>query len=488
MDSPVESFVQPLRDGIEARAAIDRRALAAFRIGLGAILLVDITLRARFLAAFYTDAGVLPRSTLRELYPLVGRVSLHGLSGGVALQVVLFVLAGVAALALLVGYRSRLAAVLSFIFLLSLHARNPLVLNSGDSLLRQLLFWALFLPIGARWSLDAGRVSVRSDRVASVASAAILLQVVVVYAVNAAVKLRGGRWTEGTALQYVFSLDRYTVLLGTGLAELPWLLAVLERVWLAMLALSWLLLVLHGRARTAFATLFVAAHLGMALTLQLGVFPFVSIAGLLVFFHSGVWDECDARIVRPLGRRLPALGSPSRFRSHDLSAANRRRARRVATVAVALALVVMLGYNAVTLAVDGSVPAGDAGLDIGEPHWRMFAPNPPSTDGWYVVRGELASETVIDALHGGPATWDRPPDLAATYRSARWRKFLTALRWREDRSLYRSLAGHACRRWSDRGLSVVTIYFLAEPTNIDGPDPRERRHLGRFECGEFSLT
>ena len=29
--------------------------------------------------------------------------------------------------------------------------RNPLVIDGGDDFLRMLLFWGLFLPLGARW-------------------------------------------------------------------------------------------------------------------------------------------------------------------------------------------------------------------------------------------------------------------------------------------------------------------------------------------------
>ncbi len=476
-----------------AQVGIDRRALGAFRIALGAVLLLDLALRSRSLVAFYTDAGVLPRSTLTAVYPVVGRLSLHALSGAAWVQVALFVLAAGAAVSLLVGYRSRLAAGMSLVLLLSLHARNPLVLNAGDSLLRQLLFWGLFLPLGARWGVDARRASTSGNRLVSLATAAVLLQVVVVYAVNAAVKFRGGRWLEGTALPYVFSLDRFTILLGDSIAELPWLLAILERGWLAMLVLSPLLLVLRGRPRAIFAGLFVLAHLGMALTLALGVFPLVSIAALLLFVPAPYWDGLQRRVVTPLGSRISAVRS-GRFHQTGPGESSswmprvwRRRIHRTATVVVAIGLVVMLGYNAVTVAT-GSFASDDEGLDVGEPRWRMFAPNPPSTDGWYVVPGALAGGGTIDAFHGGPVTWDRPRDLAATYPSARWRKYLTNLRWTGDAQLARSFADHVCWRWRDRGLTAIEVYFLAEPTTLSGPEPVERRLLGQFDCRAVSRT
>jgi hypothetical protein len=41
--------------------SIDVRALAALRISLGILILVDLWLRSEFLTEHYTDAGVLPR-------------------------------------------------------------------------------------------------------------------------------------------------------------------------------------------------------------------------------------------------------------------------------------------------------------------------------------------------------------------------------------------------------------------------------------------
>ena len=61
------------------------------------------------------------------------------------------------AVALLVGYRTRLATIGSWILLASIHVRLPVVINAGDTLLRVLLFWSIFLPLGAMWSVDARR-------------------------------------------------------------------------------------------------------------------------------------------------------------------------------------------------------------------------------------------------------------------------------------------------------------------------------------------
>jgi hypothetical protein len=44
---------------------------------------------------------------------------------------------------------------LSFLMLVSVHGRNPTLMQGGDHLMRAMLFWSIFLPLGARWSFDA---------------------------------------------------------------------------------------------------------------------------------------------------------------------------------------------------------------------------------------------------------------------------------------------------------------------------------------------
>ena len=135
--------------------AIDPRSLALFRICIGLVLLVELLTRGSDIQLHYSDLGVLPREALWQLFLLSEwHWSLHTLTGSVAGQTVLFACAAACAVALILGYRTRLALVLSWLLLASLHARNPILQYGGDHLLRMLLFWSLFLPLGCYWSID----------------------------------------------------------------------------------------------------------------------------------------------------------------------------------------------------------------------------------------------------------------------------------------------------------------------------------------------
>jgi hypothetical protein len=474
-----------LRRVLRRRSGIDPRGLAAFRVGLGAVLALDLALRARSLGTFYTDAGAVPRSVLFEHGPAYARFSLHALSGAAWFQAALFAVAAVAALALVVGYRTRVATVASLVLLGSLQARNPLVLNGGDTLFLFLLLWSSFLPLGSRWSVDAVRDAPGGNDpapVTGIAPAALLCQVVVVYGVNLVLKLRGESWLGGDAVRYVFDLDQFTVLLGDVLPAFPGLLTALDAAWLALLLASPLLLALGGRARTALAAAFVAGHLGMLLTMRLGVFPLVSILALVPFLHPGAWDVLSRRLpverVRerlgcPLARTLPEL--PDVPVSDRLAAASGRVSRGLA----ATLLVAMLLWN---LAAAGMVPTG--GVEAPDSRWNMFAPEPMRVDAWYVAPAHLADGGRVDALDGGALSWDRPPDVSATYPTARWRKYLNEIR-RRSPAYREALARHLCRRWNRAHTTAavsVRVVAVEMPTRLDGPDPTRRSTVAEVTC------
>lgn len=472
------------------RFRVDTRALAALRIALGSLLVLDLVLRARHLVVFYTDAGVLPRSLLRGTgsYPAV---SVHALSGSVWMQALLFLVAGLAAIALLVGYRTRLATLVSLLLLVSLQARNPLVLNAGDTLLRRLLFWGLFLPLGERLALDADEGPPRTD-VSGLATVGLLGQVVAVYVVNAVMKLRADAWLSGRALRLVFDLDQFTVLAGDLLANTPALLSALGWLWLSVLTVSPLLVVFTGRGRAVLAGLFIGGHAGMLVTVWVGIFPLVSIAALFPFLPAFVWDHLWSRGPSVgLTDRLPgatSLSSVSRWEGAGrLPVRIRTGADRFRTALgrlrgplLIIVFVAMLVSNAATL---GVAPVDDS--TVPEQSWDMFAPVPPGVDGWFVAPGATTNGQQVDALASEPLSWDRPSELASTYPSARWRKYLLGLRAGGTEPHRAALAGYLCQRWNrshDDGLRQVELVFVAESTRLDGPDPQRREQLGEYSC------
>ena len=168
--------------------SIDLRSFAFFRILLGCLLIADLLIRGGDLSVWLSDSGVFPRNFVID-WAGDGRWSLYFISGSWVWALFLNIVAAFSAMALLLGYRTRIATLFSFVLLVSLHNRAPLVLQGGDNLLLLMVFWSIFLPLGARFSMDAARVhpdqqqafSAQTNQYCSVATAAILLQAMAVY-------------------------------------------------------------------------------------------------------------------------------------------------------------------------------------------------------------------------------------------------------------------------------------------------------------------
>ena len=314
--------------------SIDLRSLALFRVMLSSVILLDLFLRSADLAVFYTDSGVLPR---RDLIAIGNRWhwSLHAANGELWWQALLFAIAALAALAMLVGYRTKIASALSFVLLASLLNRNPLVMQGGDQLLAALMFWALFLPLGARRSVDAALDATRREdpnrlRHAleaaqpwfSVATVAVILQVLYLYTFTAILKTGDAWTTRFDAAFYAVSLQHFATPIGAWMAQFPGFLKLatlfvlgVEFVApiLVLLPLLWPWLRLVGLALLA------SLHVAFGLMLHIGLFPLIDLTALSLLLPGAAWVGMLAafrrRSSRPSGAGQPASAPPTATRA-----------------------------------------------------------------------------------------------------------------------------------------------------------------------------
>jgi hypothetical protein len=451
---------------------LDLRSLALFRVGLAVLLLADLAGRWPDLEAHYSDSGVLPRAFAPVFVPL----PVHSMGGSAAYEGFLFLLAGAVAVVLLVGYRTTLATFFSWLLLLSLHARNPLVLHGGDLLERMLLFWAMFLPLGARWSLDARRAGAEQGAggsVCTVATAALVLQVVFVYWFGLASRTSPVWWGEGTAVAQALSLDFYATPLTAWARSLPpELLRLATFATVAVEGGGPLLLLLSGRLgrlRTAVVALMIAFHVMLGLFLRLGTFPLACAVAWLPFLPAPFWDALLPRLRRLVGRR--ALPAPSATEGADPSLApgagkGITNAPSLSPIAAAL-VVVSLAY-VVYCNVQGLRHGFVLGVVKGvgvEQSWGMFAPQPSRDDGWYVVVGRQEDGKEVDPFRNGPVSWDPPARISALYPSARWAAYLTAIHWPGNERFQPLFANYLGQHWNanhsgGEAVESVEVYYM----------------------------
>ena len=281
----------------------DLRSMAALRVGCALIVLLDLVQRSSDLVAHYTDYGIAPRALVIE-HTNRWSVSLHQISGIWQWQAVLFIVAALAALALLVGYRTRIASVITWAFFVSVVTRNPYVGYSADVLLRLTLFWGMFLPWGAVYSVDAAWHDKPSPptQYLSLGTSAYVLQIVSVYLFSVMLKSGKEWWSEGSAIYYALNIDYLATPIGKALREGPysmlrlmtWSVLVVEIVAPLMLLLP----IRKAAVRFGAVLGIVALHLGISSVLFVGIFPLIGITGMMFFLPGEFWNYLEQKIAR----------------------------------------------------------------------------------------------------------------------------------------------------------------------------------------------
>ena len=119
--------------------AIDLRSLALFRIFLGLLIIADIAGRVPNFQAHFTEEGVLPRDLLLTSMS-EWRWSLFLVNSSVEFQKALFLIGWIAAVGIVLGYRTRLMLFIAWVIIMSMQVRNPMILSGADTLIRLTLF------------------------------------------------------------------------------------------------------------------------------------------------------------------------------------------------------------------------------------------------------------------------------------------------------------------------------------------------------------
>ncbi len=424
-------------------ATVDLRALAWLRVGLALTVLWDLALRLRDMTAFYTDAGVMPRTVLLGLtHPTFCDLHLTvGTGWGVAFLALLEVFA---ALAMVVGYHTRASTAAVWLLHMSMRHRNPWISDAGDLELGLILFWCIFLPLGARASVDARRQKVpREDRFASMGTVGYLLQVSIIYFMAGYYKL-GETWLgTGQGLYYAFSLDQFATPLAQGALAHPQLLQVLSRA-VVFLELGLAVGLWIPRLRPLALLGLVAFHLGIALCLQLGMMVPIAIVCSLGLWPIGREPPLQ-RLVTACHARLPRLRLLV-FKVPD------------ALLACACCYVLYINYasSRENYVVPLPIQAFGYALQLYQ-NWPLFA-EPETDDGWFVVEGTTRRRAAVDLLRGGQlVSWGKP---AFQFPNHRWRRFYQNLRYKNDPAVTQAFLRWAGRKWNAEHAGEEQLYYV----------------------------
>lgn len=288
------------------------RMLGLYRIVFGLIVLYSFALLAKDVSMFFSDDGLLTSASSSLLFKSNYLTLLDGLRTPWGVRAALAVVF-VSAACFTVGFQTRTSTAVLLVLVVSFHVRNIFVLQGGDTVIRTMLFFFLFAPAGAAFSVDSLRRRLRSPgsgtaelRVSPWAQRMMQMQVALIYFIASYGKLLGDRYWDGTAMYYM--LGRLDIHL-SGLERLMNYPAVYAPMTVAAIAMEIPLpfLLWFRRTRPYAALLGVALHAWIMVFMVIPVFGIIMIASYLTFAGEADVDRAIERMRRRVAPRRARL-------------------------------------------------------------------------------------------------------------------------------------------------------------------------------------
>ncbi|MFN3404813.1 MAG: HTTM domain-containing protein [Cytophagaceae bacterium] len=464
---------------------LDLRSISALRIGIGCVLLADIIIRSTDLRTNYTMEGLLPAEALFRYAWSIYSFSFYTISDNFYIQSIIFMINAACILCLIFGYRTRLFTILCWLFLLSLHNRNPLILQGGDDFLRMILFWGIFMPWGARYSIDSLNSHGSDSVFVSPVGLAYVTQIMFLYVFSALLKSSPEWTTEFTALYYALSLDQIAYYPGKFLLNFPTLMKMLTAgVYFLELYIPFILLLpmKNQKFRNIFFVLIVLLHIGIGLTMNVGLFPIISTVSMIGLLPGNLIQTVADKIysITNLVKYIPSV--------FKRSAGSHKKVTEPILVSVLILLLfvysVSNNFHSVGRPNVISASFGPVGECVRiNQFWGMFAPCVLKDDGWFIYLGETESCKEVDLyLNKDSVTYEKPDYIAGTFKNDRWRKYHENLLFRDNDIFRHYYCSYLMRRWNNSHEDKLTNLKIIYMKEFTLPDYQESVPVKEVLC------
>lgn len=275
-------------------ASCDPLMGSVLRIAYAALLIVYVAIWMIDGSRWFSDEGVVSAESVQRMHKIPSWSLFFIASSTKCVQAGLVILL-IQSCLLLVGCWSRFQMGCIFFWLVSFQHRNPLICDGEDTVFRLFAFFFLFLPLDHAWSLTA-RFRSRPARHSGPSSAwglrLIQIEMTVIYLSAGWSKLQGATWRDGSALYYVSRMDDYfgRSVLPESTFDIPWLIRI--ATWAALLTELALPFALWFKSTRRVALIAgIGFHLAIEFTLNLFLFEWIMIVGLLSFVRPEEWGS-----------------------------------------------------------------------------------------------------------------------------------------------------------------------------------------------------
>jgi len=287
------------------------RPLAALRIGLAAILIVQAYLLRHDVLNFFAHDGLVQAGLAEHIADpntpringVVSWLQGRGLSEAGALLLVARVYFA-ALLLLLVGCWTRPVAAFVWLLHWALASSGDCSAYGFDMYAHIFLFYLMVVPCGNAWSLDAARnLGLREPSAfARVSLRVMQLHLAIAYFASAIEKSTGIQWWNGELLWRALTLPEYRQFDMTWLANYPWITRVSG--WGALsIEMFFIILIWPKRTRRLWVALTASMHLGIAVLLGLQIFGVIMCVLVISLFGFSAEPEREHLVAA----RAPAL-------------------------------------------------------------------------------------------------------------------------------------------------------------------------------------
>lgn len=266
--------------------SLDSRSLAFFRVGIGLTFLIDyLFTRIPYADLFYFRGGL---SSARS-----HASSLAFIHSADWFQLLLLLSAIICFCLLIVGYKTRYTAFIAWLLLVSIHAKNEMIVNAGDILGYLLLFWALPLPLNKHFSVDSALKEQKSTEHFSLFSIFFIGQIILVYWIAFLLK-NHPIWQNGDAIYYAMMLDNFRTYWGDILLQYPYAMKVLTYITYYFIEGSVPLLLLFlgfiPQMRIFLIFSMLMFHISLNITMHLGMFSYFCMFMWCALLPSEFWN------------------------------------------------------------------------------------------------------------------------------------------------------------------------------------------------------
>lgn len=257
--------------------------------------------------AFFTVSGLWPVEFMERWTGQTARFSLLWGVTDDRVTLLVYLICTLAALFSALGLFTRWSLAVLFVTLVSLHHRSPDLLNSGDTLMRQWIFFLLVSPSGAAFSLDRlialkKGASREVPQISSWPLRLIQVQLAIVYLTTLWLKWPGDTWRDGTATYISAQMrdfERFPV--PSWWEQMPFVAISTYSTLLIELLLGTLVFYKPCRKWVLLGGL--ALHAGIEYSMNIPFFAFVITSGYIAFYRG---EEVEG-FARRLGQKLPFL-------------------------------------------------------------------------------------------------------------------------------------------------------------------------------------